>query len=154
MWNNKRDEIRDNMQNEIQSVLTNWEVLGTAKQIYSTAWAISDEYVLKAYDNLEQLKKNGRMQMLLCRMGIPAAEFIQTRRGEIYAAEGSRYYMLSRKLPGSNAADIKADGMAEKMGEVLGACIRSSVNVRKSCIRSMSLQTKQSASLTAACWRK
>ena len=29
--------------------------------------------------------------------------------------------MLSRKLPGSNAADITADGMAEKMGEVLGS---------------------------------
>lgn len=57
MQGDKRDEIRDKMQNEIQSVLTNWEVLGTAKQIYSTAWAISDEYVLKAYDNLEQLKK-------------------------------------------------------------------------------------------------
>ena len=121
MQGDKRDEIRDKMQNEIQSVLTNWDVLGTAKQIYSTAWAISDEYVLKAYDNLEQLKKNGRMQILLCRMGIPAAEIIQTRRGEIYAAEGSRYYMLSRKLPGSNAADITADGMAEKMGEVLGS---------------------------------
>ncbi|MFR8336310.1 MAG: hypothetical protein ACLVAW_06190 [Eisenbergiella massiliensis] len=95
--------------------------MGTAKQIYSTAWAISDEYVLKTYDILEQLKKNGRMQVLLCRMGIPAAEIIQTRRGEIYAAEGSRYYTLSRKLPGNNAADITADGMAENMGEVLGS---------------------------------
>ena len=121
LQNDKRDEVRDMLQNEIQSVLTNWEVSGAANQIYATAWAISDEYVLKVYDNLEQLKKNGRMQMLLCRMGIPAAEIIQTRRGEIYAAEGGRYFMLSRKLPGSNAADITADGMAEKMGEVLGS---------------------------------
>ena len=35
MQGDKRDEIRDKMQNEIQSVLTNWDVLGTAKQIYS-----------------------------------------------------------------------------------------------------------------------
>lgn len=121
LQDNKRDKVQDMMQDVIQSVLTNWEVSGSASQIYSTAWAISDEYVLKVYDNLEQLKKNGRMQMLLCRMGIPAAEIIQTRKGEIYAAEGSRYYMLSRKLPGSNAADFTANGMAEKMGEVLGS---------------------------------
>lgn len=109
------------MRNEIQSVLTNWEVSGEAKQIYSTAWAISDEYVLKVYDNLEKLKKNSRMQMLLCQMGIPAAEIIRTRKGQIYADEGNRYYMLSRKLPGTNATDITEEGMAMKMGEVLGS---------------------------------
>ena len=90
MQRNKKNEVRDKMKNEIDSVLSNWEVSGAANQIYATAWAIADEYVLKVYDNLEQLKKNCRMQMLLCRMGIPAAEIIQTREGEIYAAEGSR----------------------------------------------------------------
>ena len=34
-----------------------------------------------------------------------------------------------------------------KWGRFWAACIRPSVNVRKSCIRSLSLQTKQSASL-------
>ena len=69
---------------------------------------------------METLKKNAEMLTVLHEMGIPVAEIIPVPSGDPYACCDERYYMLSKKLPGNNETDIKQEGIAEKMGEILG----------------------------------
>ena len=42
----------------VQQVMTKYGIEGDIKQIYSTAWNIGDEFVLKKYVNFEELKRN------------------------------------------------------------------------------------------------
>ena len=103
-----------------ENILKCWKLSGTAEQIYSTAWQVNDKYVLKRYEDLETLKKNAEMLTVLHEMGIPVAEIIPVPSGDPYACCDERYYMLSKKLPGNNETDIIQEGIAEKMGEILG----------------------------------
>ena len=90
------------------------------KQIYHSAWEVGGNYVLKAYDNVDALIKNAGIMKLLRSMGIPTAEIIDLENGDGYAHDGNRYYILTRKLPGSNVTDIRDKKLAGKMGEAIG----------------------------------
>lgn len=113
---NDKTESKETLEN----ILKCWNLSGTAEKIYSTAWQINDEYVLKRYEDLITLKKNTEMFTVLHEMGIPVAEIIPVQSGEPYALHNDRYYMLTKKLPGNNETDIRQEGIAEKMGEILG----------------------------------
>ena len=103
-----------------ENILKGWGITGEAEQIYNTTWRIEDKYVLKRYEDLDTLKKNGQILTVLHEMGIPAAEIIPANSGELYVGRDGRYYMLTKKLPGNKKTDIRQEGMAEKMGEILG----------------------------------
>ncbi|BCN28905.1 phosphotransferase [Anaeromicropila herbilytica] len=104
----------------MQNILKNWKIQGELIQIYRTAWSVDDEYVLKVYDNLDSLKRNEKILKTLYEMGIPVAEIVNLENGQGYCGDGTKYYMLTKKLRGNNIVDIKNNlGMAYKMGEVL-----------------------------------
>lgn len=44
----------------VQQVMTKYGIEGDIKQIYSTAWNIGDEFVLKKYVNFEGIKEKCR----------------------------------------------------------------------------------------------
>lgn len=129
-WDRGRERGNENMANEndnslekkaiSENILKGWGITGEAEQIYNTTWRIEDKYVLKRYEDLDTLKKNGQILTVLHEMGIPAAEIIPANSGELYVGRDGRYYMLTKKLPGNKETDIRQEGMAEKMGEILG----------------------------------
>lgn len=86
------------------------------KQIYPSAWEINQSYVVKRYDNKNQLERNIKISEMLSDYGIPVAEAVLTKDGEKYVEHQNAYFFLSEKLQGSNAADRKDKETARKMG--------------------------------------
>lgn len=117
----KQRQQFDEEARSMKDIIQLWNIeTGEIKQIYHSAWEISGNYVLKAYDNVKGLKHNTQIMKNLRTMGIPTAEIIDLENGEEYASEGEKYYILMRKLPGSNITDIRDNKLAFKMGEIIG----------------------------------
>lgn len=105
----------------MEEIIKLWNIeAGEMKQIYHSAWDADGKYVLKAYDNLNGLKRNVQIMKTLRSMDIPTAEIIDLENGEEYVCKGEKYYILTRKLPGSNVTDIRDKKLAFKMGETIG----------------------------------
>ena len=98
-----KERVRyQNMKEMIEQILPLWEIKGEQiSQIYPSSWEIDHSYVLKVYDNKDQLERN--LQMF-------------TKTGEKYAAHRDTYFFLSKKLPGNNVSDPRDKTMAWKMG--------------------------------------
>lgn len=112
----------DFMNTQITELLTHWNTTGEISQIYSTAWDISNQYVLKIYDDLGLLKRNITMLHSLHTAGIPVARIISLPDGSDYLECHESYCILMDKLPGKNLVNI-AQNPAElsyQMGTVLG----------------------------------
>lgn len=112
----------DFMNTQIYELLTHWNITGEISQIYSTAWDISNQYVLKIYEDLGLLKRNITMLHSLHTAGIPVARIIPLPDGSDYLEFRESYCILMDKLPGKNLVNI-AQNPAElsyQMGTVLG----------------------------------
>ena len=68
----------------VQQVMTKYGIEGDIKQIYSTAWNIGDEFVLKKYVNFEELKRNVDVLSILYSEQIPVPKIIATPNNEKY----------------------------------------------------------------------
>ena len=79
-------------------------------------WEINHSYVIKIYDNKNQLERNIKISTILSDCNIPVAEIVLTKTGEKYAAHKNAYFLMSKKLRGSNISDLKDKEMAHKMG--------------------------------------
>lgn len=112
----------DFMNKQIPQLLTNWNISGEISQIYSTAWDISNQYVLKIYEDLGLLKRNITMLHALHDSGIPVARIIPLSGGRDYLEYHESYYILMDKLPGKNLVNIsqKPAELSFQMGTVLG----------------------------------
>nr|WP_294490178.1 CD3324 family protein [uncultured Anaerosporobacter sp.] len=112
----------DFMNNQIPQLLTNWNISGEISQIYSTAWDISNQYVLKIYEDLGLLKRNITMLHALHDSGIPVARIIPLYDGRDYLEYHESYCILMDKLPGMNLVNIsqKPAELSYQMGTVLG----------------------------------
>lgn len=112
----------DFMNNQIPQILTNWNISGEISQIYSTAWDISNQYVLKIYEDLGLLKRNITMLHALHDSGIPVARIIPLSDGRDYLEYHESYCILMDKLPGKNLVNIsqKPAVLSYQMGTVLG----------------------------------
>lgn len=112
----------DFMNNQIPQLLTNWNISGEISQIYSTAWDISNQYVLKIYEDLGLLKRNITMLHALHDSGIPVARIIPLYDGRDYLEYHESYCILMDKLPGKNLVNIsqKPAELSYQMGTVLG----------------------------------
>lgn len=99
-----------------------WKIdQGEMNQIYDSAWDISGRYVLKVYNNLSELERNIQTLKVLHEMKIPVAEIVYLDNGEEYVYDDNHYYILTRKLSGSNIVNIIEDKtIAYKMGEIIG----------------------------------
>ena len=78
--------------------MTKYGIEGDIKQIYSTAWNIGDEFVLKKYVNFEELKRNVDVLSILYSEQIPVPKIIATPNNEKYLKDKENYWLLTNKL--------------------------------------------------------
>lgn len=105
------------MERTIERILPLWGIEKEhLSQIYSSAWEINHSYVIKMYDNREQLERNITISTILSDYHIPVAKIVLTRKGEKYVGENGFYFLVSQKLQGCNITDPKDKVMARKMG--------------------------------------
>lgn len=108
------------MREKIEQILSFWGLKSEQiLQIYSSAWEIDHSYVIKVYDNKNQLERNIKISNILSECHIPVAEIVSTQAGENYVEHQNSYFLLTKKLPGSNISDVKNETMARKMGEAI-----------------------------------
>lgn len=66
----------------VQQILSRWGLAPeSVKQIYTTAWEVDGQYILKVYGDTAALKRNLLIQTTLRRMAIPAAKVIPAADG-------------------------------------------------------------------------
>ncbi|MBD5467214.1 MAG: phosphotransferase [Lachnospiraceae bacterium] len=105
------------MKEMIEQILPLWEMENKhLEQIYPSAWEVNHSYVIKMYEDKKQLERNIKISEILSDCDIPVAEIVLTKTGEKYAAHQNNYFLLSKKLQGSNISDLKDRTMAWKMG--------------------------------------
>lgn len=110
------------MDKKIKDILSNWSLQGEVKQIYATTWSVSEGYVIKVYTERSGMDRNITMLKTLHQAGIPVAEVIPANSGRDYYEEGERYYVMTRRLPGSNLAGLGQEPkeICYRMGNVIG----------------------------------
>ncbi len=120
------------MKEIIEQILPLWGIENRQlSQIYPSAWEINHSYVVKIYDNKDHLERNIKLSAILSECNIPVAETILTKTGEKYAAYKDSYFLLSKKLRGSNISDIKEEAMAHKMGCAIAQLHRAFLKCEK-----------------------
>ena len=86
------------MERTIERILPLWGIEKEhLSQIYSSAWEINHSYVIKMYDNREQLERNITISTILSDYHIPAAKIVLTRKGEKYVGENGFCFLVSQK---------------------------------------------------------
>lgn len=105
------------MRERIEQILPLWGMeVRQLSQVYTTAWEVNHSYVMKVYSDRDQLDRNIKISEILAGCNIPVAEIVSIGTGEKYVEQEGFYFLLSRKLRGSNVTDIKDKEMARKMG--------------------------------------
>ena len=109
---------------EDNQILMNWNISNEPiKQIYSSAWQIGDNYILKSGSNLKWLNNNLSIINVLSNYNIPVASIIKTIDGLDYIVKDNTYYFLSKKIKGNHITDIYTDNykeLAYLIGQVIG----------------------------------
>ncbi len=94
-----------------------WEIeTGEVVQIYPSAWEINHSYVMKMYYDKEQLERNIKISTILWNANIPVAKIIPAKTGKSYIEYKDMYFVLSKKLQGSNIICSKETKLSWKMG--------------------------------------
>ncbi len=106
-----------NMKEIIEQILPLWGIENKQLlQIYPSAWEINHSYVIKVYDDQKQLERNLKISEVLSDCDIPVAKTVITKNKENYAAYQNTYFLMTKKLPGSNISNCKDKSTAWKMG--------------------------------------
>lgn len=96
----------ERMANMIKEVLKEWNLDVCVKQIYRSAWNVNDEYVLKEYEDKNNLRRNIEMFKVLYEAGIPVPKVCPLANGMEFCEVEGKMYLLTTKLKGSNIVDI------------------------------------------------
>ncbi|MDE6662913.1 MAG: hypothetical protein K2K46_06160, partial [Lachnospiraceae bacterium] len=108
------------MKEIIEQILPLWGIENKQLlQIYPSAWEINHSYVLKEYDDKKQLERNIKVSEILLDCTIPVAKTVLTKTGEKYIEYEKCYFLMSKKLKGSNISDIKDKSIACEMGRAI-----------------------------------
>lgn len=91
---------------EVKKIAGDWCKVTCVKQIYTSAWEINNSYVIKRYDDLEELNRNINMIRALAANNIPVPIIIPTSEGRDYAEQQDEYYIMTSKLHGSGIVDV------------------------------------------------
>ncbi len=120
------------MKTTIEEILPLWELENEQLiQIYSSAWELNHSYVIKMYDDRKQLERNIQISTILSACNIPVAEIVPVKTGEKYAAHNNVYFLVSKKLPGSNITEIKNPAMSYKMGRAIAQLHKAFIECEK-----------------------
>lgn len=118
----KERQYYEEMKVTVQQILSRWGLAPCAvKQIYTTAWEVDGQYILKVYEDTAALRRNLLIQTTLRGMSIPAASVIPALDGAQWVYEDGKGYMLMEKLSGGKTVSIKTDAqLPYRMGEIIG----------------------------------
>lgn len=105
------------MKEIIEEILSLWGIKDSQLlQIYPSAWETSHSYIIKVYNDKNQLERNIRISEILSDYNIPVAEIVPAKTGEKYIAYKNFYFIISKKLQGKNISNLKDEKTAWKMG--------------------------------------
>ncbi|MBE5958930.1 MAG: hypothetical protein E7254_08750 [Lachnospiraceae bacterium] len=90
----------------VYDVLKKYDTEGEVKQIYTSAWEVAGEYVLKKYENKKELVNNIKMLTALGKEKIPVPQIIKNAEQKDYVEEEKQYWILTTKLKGSNIVNM------------------------------------------------
>ncbi|MDE5939459.1 MAG: phosphotransferase [Lachnospiraceae bacterium] len=120
------------MQGIIEEIVPLWGMENRqVRQIYPSVWEINHTYVVKRYDDKEQLERNIKILHILSASSIPVADLIPAKNGDDYVVYKDAYFLMSGKLRGSNIADIKDPAIAYQMGCAIARLHRAFINCEK-----------------------
>lgn len=120
------------MKTVIEQILPLWGIgNGQLLQIYPSAWEVNSSYVIKVYNNKEQMERNIKISEILLDYNIPVAKIIYTKTGQKYVGHENIYFLMSEKLEGSNISDIKDKTMTHKMGYAIAQLHRAFMKCEK-----------------------
>lgn len=105
------------MKEKIEQVLPLWRIESRQiLQIYPSAWEVNSLYVMKVYQDRNQLERNIAISTKLLECNIPVAEIVATNSGDKYVECDGAYFFMTQKLLGSNRVEIRDAGLARQMG--------------------------------------
>ncbi len=114
------------MQEIIEEILYLWGIEEKrVSQIYSSAWEVGCDYVIKFYEDRSRLERNIEIMTILWDCGIPVAEILPTKAGEKYIAHKGHFFFLSKKLQGAKVSDLKDEKTAWEMGRAIARLHRA-----------------------------
>lgn len=120
------------MKEQIEQVLSSWGMEnGHIVQIYTSAWEVNSQYVIKIYDEKDQLERNLNILTILSECNIPVAEIVPTMTGNQYVENNGKYYFVSKKLVGSNSTDIRDVELARHMGAAIALLHKAFIECEK-----------------------
>ena len=110
------------MQEQIMHILKYWKLESEeVKQIYTSAWLVGEQYVLKVYDDCVALERNIKILRALAENDIPVAKVFSTKEGTSYVEEEGVFFVLTARLPGSNLMQFDKElSIATQMGWIIG----------------------------------
>ncbi len=105
------------MEETIREILPLWGMEGADfSQIYPSAWEIAGSHVLKVYTDRKPLERNIKISAILLDCGIPVAEAVPAKTGDLYIECRNTYFVMTKKLQGNNLTDIRDKKLAREMG--------------------------------------
>ncbi len=106
---------------KLKVIMPKWNLKGEyLVQKYPTVWEVDHSYMVKIYDNKEQLERNIKILSQLLDCGLPVAKIVFASSGQTYVMDDGKYYLMTRKLKGSNMTNIYDLNLAWQMGAVIG----------------------------------
>lgn len=113
----KEKERCQKMKEIIEQILPLWGIENRQiSQIYSSAWEINHSYVIKVYEDKKKLERNIKISEILLDCTIPVADTVLTKTGGKYVEYKNIYFLMSKKLQGSNISDLKDKTITREMG--------------------------------------
>lgn len=111
----------EKMKENVLEILKEWNMeKEEIKQIYDSAWQVGEEYVLKVYDDPDNLERNIRLISILSDLGIPVGSLINTGQDRSYTKDNENYYILTQRLKGN---PIVSSSQLEKLAIPMGRII-------------------------------
>jgi len=111
----------EKMKENVLEILKEWNMESKeVKQIYDSAWQVGEEYVLKVYDDPDNLERNIRLISIFSDLGIPVGSLINTGQDRSYTKDNENYYILTQRLKGN---PIVSSSQLEKLAIPMGRII-------------------------------
>ncbi len=121
------------MKELIEQILPLWGMENRKiRQVYPSAWEIDHSYIIKTYENKEQLERNVKISEILSDCNIPVAQIVPTKAGEKFAGHKDLSFLMTKKLQGSNIALIKDSKTIRKMGCAIAKLHKAFLQCEKS----------------------
>ncbi len=110
-----------------------WNIEGQeVHEIQKEVWLIDQTYILKAYDNEAECRKNLMIYDSLRHYDIPIPELIPTKQGEAFATANQVFYLLTRRLSGNHLTKeevFASPELAYKIGKTVGRLHRAFADI-------------------------